>query len=173
MNPSPLQKTYMWHWACVKLTSLTTKIVNSSIWLTSLRSDWRTEGLTRPLAIAQTKQTDETRWGQRARYLAAARRSTLLPPAAGGRTQTVDAHLAGQSDRWLLARSVMVRTGQFKYAPSQMASHQEHSPLTPYSWTTGTASLPVRSSSVFSPIQLFDFSPQHPDKVSCRTALIY
>lgn len=51
------------------------------------------------VAVAQMKQTDITQWGQRAQYLAIARHSTLLPPAAGGETRTVDTHLARQSDR--------------------------------------------------------------------------
>lgn len=168
----------------VKFTSLTNKILNyqiyqmstlntnniSSISLTALkaewkwRSGWRTGGLMRLLAVAQMKQTDITQWGQRAQYLVIARHSTLLPPAAGGETQTVDTHLARQGDRWLLALFAMMRTGQYEYPHSQMASHQGHCPVShptaaPLAQRHSPFSFPFYRHFFFLSVQLHDLSP--------------
>lgn len=51
------------------------------------------------LAVNWLKPTDDTQPGPRAQYLAIARHSALLPPAAGGAVRTVDTRSARQSDR--------------------------------------------------------------------------
>lgn len=51
-------------------------------------------GLTGQLAVAQIKQMGETQLGLRAQYLAVVQHYTLHLTVAGGKTRTVDTHLA-------------------------------------------------------------------------------
>lgn len=102
------------------------------------------------LALGQRTQTDVTQPGLTAQCLTMACHCTLPPPAAGGSTCTVHTHSARQSDGWVLALFVMIRTGQYEYTHSQMGSHQGRCPLSPNSCTVGSVTLYTQASAFWS-----------------------
>ena len=89
--------------------------------------------------LAVGKPTDETSL-PRAQYLAISRHFWLLPPAAGGTTQTLDTHSARHSDGWLLALFAMTRMGQYECTLTNGLPSGTVSCLTPNSWTCGSTS---------------------------------